>query len=227
MNGVIQMTEKIDLKIGNREMLHNQVCSVLRRAILKGDFKPGQRLVQTELAELTGVSRMPIREALRTLELEGLISIEPHKGAVVRPLNKEDILEIYELRSVLEPLGLKKSMGNFTKLDIEKLTFYHNAMMETDSAEEYVELNADFHQLLFSRCNSPRLLGFIETISRGFPQDTPQLIPGQIGKSNQEHEKILKEINNNHPEMAASFLAEHIERTGKELIRSMENKDFK
>jgi DNA-binding GntR family transcriptional regulator len=221
------MTEKVDLRIGNREMLHNQVCSVLRRAILKGDFKPGQRLVQTELAELTGVSRMPIREALRTLELEGLISMEPHKGAVVRPLKKEDILEIYELRAVLEPLGLKKSIANFTKQDIGNLTTYHESMLETNSAEEYVEINVDFHHLLFSRCRSPRLLGFIETISRGFAQDTPQIIPGQIEKSNQEHERILKEIKNKNPEKAASFLAEHIERTGKELIRSMENKDFK
>jgi len=221
------MTEKVDLRIGNREMLHNQVCSVLRRAILKGDFKPGQRLVQTELAELTGVSRMPIREALRTLELEGLISMEPHKGAVVRPLKKEDILEIYELRSVLEPLGLKKSMRNFTKQDIEKLTSYHEAMLATDNADEYVELNADFHQLLFSCCNSPRLIGFIETISRGFAQDTPQLIPGQIKKSNLEHEGILKEIKNKKPEKASSSLAKHNERTGKELIRSKETKHFK
>ncbi|HLR70008.1 MAG TPA: GntR family transcriptional regulator, partial [Pseudogracilibacillus sp.] len=87
------MSKNLDLRISDREMLHNKVCSVLRRAILKGDFKPGQRLVQTELAELIGVSRMPIREALRTLEIEGLVTLEPHKGAVVRTINKKDIEE--------------------------------------------------------------------------------------------------------------------------------------
>src|SRR5699024_9343417 len=103
------MSNKVNLQIGDREMLHNKVCSVLRKAILKGEFKAGERLVQTELAERIGVSRMPIREALRTLEIEGLVKLEPHKGAVVREISKEDITEIYELRSILEPLALRKS----------------------------------------------------------------------------------------------------------------------
>src|SRR5699024_10282630 len=111
----------MNLEIGNREMLHNKVCSVLRKAILKGELQAGERLVQAQLAEAIGVSRMPIREALRTLELEGLVVMEPHKGAVVRPISKEDIEEIYELRIALEPLALKKSVPNFTKQDLETL----------------------------------------------------------------------------------------------------------
>ncbi|SFB02676.1 DNA-binding transcriptional regulator, GntR family [Lentibacillus halodurans] len=221
------MSEKVDLRIGNREMLHNQVCSVLRSAILKGDFEPGERLVQTELAELTGVSRMPIREALRTLETEGLVKMEPHRGAVVRPIKKQDIQEIYELRSVLEPLALKKSIKNFSKDDFEALKTYHQSMIENESGEEYVEWNAKFHQLLSSRCQSPRLLGFIGTISRGFAQDTPQIIPGQIQKSNKEHEDILNAILNEDEEKAVEYLTYHISRTGEELLNSLENKDFK
>lgn len=221
------MSEKVDLRIGEREMLHNRVCSVLRRAILKGDFKPGERLVQTDLAESIGVSRMPIREALRQLEIEGLVTLEPHKGAVVRTLEKEDIMEIYELRSVLEPLALKKSMANFSNGDLNALQMYDESMKKSADEEEYVELNAAFHQLLSSRCKSPRLLGFIDTIGRGFSQDTPQIIRGQIQKSNKEHETILKAILNGDEEKAADSLASHIRRTGDELIDAMENKDFK
>ncbi|WP_156289627.1 GntR family transcriptional regulator [Oceanobacillus salinisoli] len=220
------MSEKLDLKIGDREMLHNRVCSVLRRAILKGDFKPGERLVQTELAELIGVSRMPIREALRTLEIEGLVKIEPHKGAVVRPVSKEDIEEIYELRSILEPEALRKGIHHFTKNDIHQLSELHEEMVNTNSGEDFVELNIAFHQLLIKKCNRPRLLGIIETISNGFPQDTPQIIPGQIRKSNQEHEAILKAIINEDVESAAKYLSEHIKRSGEELIDSMENHEF-
>lgn len=221
------MSGKVDLRIGNREMLHNQVCSVLRSAILKGDFQPGERLVQTELAELTGVSRMPIREALKTLETEGLVKMEPHKGAVVRPIKTEDIQEIYELRSVLEPLALKKSMNHFSEDDLEALKSYHKSMIEDETGKDYVEWNALFHQLLSSRCQSPRLLGFIGTVSRGFAQDTPQIIPGQIQKSNQEHEDILNAILNDDAEEAAEYLNYHISRTGDELLNSLENKDFK
>lgn len=220
------MSKNLDLRISDREMLHNKVCSVLRRAILKGDFKPGQRLVQTELAELIGVSRMPIREALRTLEIEGLVTLEPHKGAVVRTINKKDIEEIYELRAIMEPLALKKSIHNFTKEDIVTLKSYHKIMGETDSEDVYIELNSKFHQLLVSQCDSDRILRFIETISRGFPQDTPQIIPGQISKSNQEHEKILNAIIEEDSEKASQLLAQHIQRTGDELIAEMENKHF-
>ncbi|QKY68312.1 GntR family transcriptional regulator [Lentibacillus sp. CBA3610] len=112
------MTEKIDLRIGDREMLHNQVCSVLRSAILRGDFEPGQRLVQTELAEMTGVSRMPIREALRTLETEGLVKMEPHRGAVVRPIQKKkDIQGNFMNCDRFRTIGSEKSMKTLTEDD--------------------------------------------------------------------------------------------------------------
>lgn len=220
------MNAKVDLRLGNREMLPNSVCSLLRQAILKGDFKQGERLVQTELAEQIGVSRMPIREALKTLEMEGLVTLEPHRGAVVRAIKKEDIEEIYELRAILEPLALTKSMLNLSEEDLESLKSYHKKMKETENGEAYVEYNREFHRLLFSRCESPRLLSFIETISHGFAQDTPQIIPGQISKSNQEHEKILGSILKGEKEQAARYLAEHISRTSRELIVAMETKDF-
>lgn len=221
------MSNKVDLHIGEREILHNRVCRNLRKAILKGDFKPGERLVQMELAESIGVSRMPIREALRQLEIEGLVILEPHKGAVVRSLETKDIDEIYELRSILEPLALKKSMSHFDEEDLETIKSYCKTMMETDKEEEYVEINAKFHRLLSSKCGSPRLLGFIETISRGFSQDTPQIIRGQIVRSNQEHKNIVECILNNDKEKAAEYLALHISRTGEELVTIMQNKDFK
>ncbi|WP_102026602.1 GntR family transcriptional regulator [Salirhabdus sp. Marseille-P4669] len=212
------------LKIGNREMLHNRVCTVLRKAILKGDFKPGDRLVQTELAERIGVSRMPIREALRTLEMEGLVTIEPHKGAIVKSISTEDIKEIYELRSILEPLALKKSIQHFSEEDLVQLQNYHLNMVKAESDEEYAELNAKFHKLMFSRCNSSRLLSFIEAISHGFAQDTPLIISGQMKKSNLEHEKIVHAILEKDAERASEHLAHHISRTEKELIMSL-NRD--
>lgn len=217
------MSKHKNLQIGNREMLHNQVCSILRSAILRGDFEPGERLVQTELAEMIGVSRMPIREALRTLEIEGLITMEPHKGAVVRVLEKEDVEEIYELRSVLESLALRKSMKYFTEEDRKLIKQYHDSMMKA-TTEEYIELNKEFHDLLTNNCESPRLLGFINTISRGLAQDTPLVIPGQMDKSNTEHERIVQAILESDAEGAAEYLAEHIHRTGIELVKYLDGK---
>lgn len=211
----------MNLKIGEREMLHNKVCSVLRKAILKGELKAGEKLVQSELAEVIGVSRMPIREALRTLEIEGLITIEPHKGAVVRSISKQDIEELYELRVILEPLALRKSVRNLSKQDLDALKSNHEDMMLA-SGDEYTEINKEFHQTLLSRCESPRLMAFIETISHGFTQDTPEIIPGQIEKSNKEHARILEAILEGHPDKAADYLAKHIERSGIELVASLQ-----
>ncbi|WP_017798027.1 GntR family transcriptional regulator [Oceanobacillus kimchii] len=218
------MADEMNLRIGDREMLHNRVCSVLREAILKGDFKPGERLVQTELANQIGVSRMPIREALRTLELEGLIVMQPHKGAVVREIKKEDIQEIYELRSVLEPMALKKSMEQFKQTDIDELSALHQTMLQTESDQKYVEYNANFHDILVSRCKSSRLLSFIEAVLNGFALDTPQIIPGQVQKSNKEHGVILEAIVERDADKASELLAQHIQRTGVELLQTLEKK---
>src|SRR5699024_2870983 len=111
----------------------------------KGELKAGEKLVQSELAEVIGVSRMPIREALRTLEIERLITIEPHKGAVVRSISKHDIEEIYELRTILEPLALRKSVRNLSKQDLDALKSNHEDMMLA-SGDNYTKINKEFHQ---------------------------------------------------------------------------------
>src|SRR5689334_5504165 len=103
------MSTEIDLKLDNRDTLHLKVCNVIREAIIKGQFKPGERLKQSDLAEKLGVSRMPIREALRKLETEGLITLVPHKGAIVKTIKLEDIKEVYALRAQLEKMALIQS----------------------------------------------------------------------------------------------------------------------
>jgi len=115
------------------------------------------------------------------------------------------------------------SMENFDQEDLKMLTLFYKTMNETENKEEYIEMNTKFHHLLSSKCESPRLLGFIETISRGFSQDTPQIIRGQIEKSDKEHCNIINAVLNNEPEKAASYLGEHINRTGKELVVLMQN----
>src|SRR5699024_11854845 len=89
----------------DRATLQYKVTTKLREVIMKGDFELGERLVQEEWARKLGVSRMPIREALRQLEVEGLVKLEPRKGAIVTPISSEDIEEIYQLRALLEEIG--------------------------------------------------------------------------------------------------------------------------
>ncbi|GAB7386466.1 GntR family transcriptional regulator [Bacillaceae bacterium] len=215
------MAKKLNLKLEDRDTLHLKVCSVLRKAILRGDLKPGERLVQAELAEALGVSRMPVREALRKLESEGLVTIEPHRGAIVKSFGIDDIREIYELRAELEKMAVEKSIRHMREEDVAELERLVLEMEQATDVEAFVEKNIEFHRLLLSRCPWNRLLEFIETLWNGFPQQTPLLIQGQMERSNEEHRKILLAVKEGDAGKAARLLSEHILRTGEALIASL------
>ncbi len=215
------MSMNPDLRIENRDTLHLKVCNVIREAIIRGDFKPGERLKQSDLAEKMGVSRMPIREAFRKLESEGLILLEPHKGAVVKSININDIEEIYALRSELEKMAVYQSVELLTQEDIAQLSSLVDQMENAEDADTFVQYNIDFHRLLVKRCRWERLNSFIGTLWNGLPQQTPHLLSGQIETSNTEHRKILEAVLKKDKETAAKLVSEHIFRTGESLIESI------
>lgn len=215
------MSKKLDLKLENRDTLHLKVCNVLRKAILQGDFEPGQRLIQSELAESLDVSRMPIREALRKLEAEGLVKLEPHRGAIVKPMNVEDVEEIYELRANLEKMAVQKSVPKMTKEDLRKLEKLVKEMEKAEDSDDFISSNIAFHHLLIKRCPWSRLLSFIETLWNGFPQQTPTLLSGQVDFSNVEHRQILSAVEEGDADKAAGLVTEHIRRTGTALVENM------
>jgi DNA-binding GntR family transcriptional regulator len=134
----------------------------LRAAILDGRLPSGIALRQQELATLFGVSRMPVREALRQLEAQGLLRVEPHKGAVVAPLINEDATDAYALRSLLESEALRQSIPLLTPDDINLARSYIDQLeSETDYAKMGT-LNRLFHMTLYSRAPNKRLLKLVE-----------------------------------------------------------------
>lgn len=220
----IQMKSNFDLNIKlELETAHTKVTRVLREAILRGDIMPGSRLVQEELAKSLGVSRMPIREALRKLEMEGLIKNEPHRGAVVKSFDINDIEEIYALRAQFERMAVEKSVPLISQEEIEKLGQLVTKMENAKEVEEFVEYNIEFHNLLVSYCPWKRLLFFIENLWNGFPQQTPHLLLDHTKKSNQEHKEILEAVKKEDAQLAAELLSKHISRSGTELIEKLKS----
>jgi DNA-binding GntR family transcriptional regulator len=215
------MEDKMLLRLENRDMLHTRVVSVLRNAIVRGDFKPRERLVQSTLAEQLGVSRMPIREALRKLESEGLVSIEPHRGAIVNSISIEDIEEVYGLRSQLEQQAALLSVTKLTNEDLDLLQQIYEKMEQTNVVEEFVIANIEFHRLIISRCSWKRLHNFIDTLWTGFPQQTPHILPNQMKESNVEHKAILDAAKKRDHELTAMLLGDHIQRTGESLVAQL------
>jgi DNA-binding GntR family transcriptional regulator len=140
------------------------VADKLREAILRGYFNPGQRLDQTEIAELLNVSRSPVREALRTLAAEGLVEVFPHRGAVVAELSLKELEEIYFIRGVLE--GMAACLAA-PKLDQDQLAGLHNlltALNQTTNLDQWLDLNRQFHHTIYQAANRPRLFSIIESL---------------------------------------------------------------
>ena len=121
------------------------IADGLREAILAGEYGPGERIRQDELAARHGASRVPVRDALRILEAEGLIELVANAGAWVSKVNMSECGEMYRMRERLEPLLLRMNAPNLTEEDIEQLAALAVAMEQTEDVEEFLRLDREFH----------------------------------------------------------------------------------
>lgn len=162
------MAEKIKLSnvLASEQLSPNQARAVieerLRSAILDGRLPPGTAVRQQELATLFGVSRMPVREALRQLEAQSLLKVEMHKGAVVAPLIDEDAVDTYTLRVLLESEALRQSIPLLDASDIASARGYIQQLENETRHAEIGRLNRLFHMALYSKASNRKLLRLIE-----------------------------------------------------------------
>ncbi|WP_233204448.1 GntR family transcriptional regulator [Sporosarcina sp. P17b] len=195
----------------------------LRKAILDGTFKKGDRVIQSEWAKKLNVSRMPIREALTQLEAEGLVEIVLHKGAVVTPITRDDIEEIYQARAMLEGLVVEKSLPFLTKEDKEELGRLLKKMESlklTDAtSEQYVALNAKFHGKLRKGCPWMRVHKMVEML--GISPLAPTLLIDYYDRTQQEHRRIYEAVIREDSEELRLAVEYHILRTKNNLIECM------
>ena len=135
----------------NNKPLREQVLDALREAIVQGDLKPGQVLIEADLAAQLGVSRAPIREALQKLNSEGLLETVPYHGTTVRRLSRQDIEELYSLRSALEVFAVRRIIAHDNPDDIARLRAHYGRMLaaaDRGSLKELNELDRAFHDIL-------------------------------------------------------------------------------
>ncbi|MBD8133927.1 GntR family transcriptional regulator [Peribacillus frigoritolerans] len=218
------MTVNLKLNTQDLETIPVKICRVIREAIIKGDFQPGERLIQDELAKSLGVSRMPIREAIKQLEAEGYVTLEPHKGAIVREFSVKEIEEIYFLRSKFEPLVVKESLKFINTNIIQQLENLIEEMNQTKEVSKFIELNIVFHNLLIKDCPWEKLNSFIKNLWTGFPQQTPHLLPDQIEVSKQEHKAMIEAIKVGNDQLVCEIMERHIIRAGNQVLENIKNK---
>jgi DNA-binding GntR family transcriptional regulator len=177
--------------------LSERIAETIRGYILKGTLKAGERLTEPSLSKLLGISRTPIREALRLLEIEGFVEIIPRRGAIVTTITDKDVDEIFELKIHLEALAAKNSARYMSEQDIAKLKTINTKIQNligTNNISQLVKLNSEFHYSFMQKCNNGRLLKFLESISLQFKMATAYSfsVTGRIKEVVNEHELLIK-----------------------------------
>lgn len=198
--------------------LREKIADKIRADIIKGVYKDGERLIEPKLAENLGISRTPVREALRQLENEGFIEIIPRKGAVVKRMTLDDVDNLYMIKANLEGLAARQAIKYISDNDIkemEKLNerFLLLAKRNEDVVEEYLKYNVDFHNVFIQLSKNDKLIEILEGLSKNFQRIKGMLISKseRALKAYNEHLEIIKAFQSRDPNKAEMKVRWHIE----------------
>jgi DNA-binding GntR family transcriptional regulator len=203
-----------------------RVADHLRRAILSGEIAPGEWIRQEDVAERLGSSRLPVREALRILEAEGLTEHEPRRGARVPSLSMHEVDVIYRMREQLEQLAIGESIPHLTAADVRQLEEVQSRIEGNSDVATFLELDREFHLLSYTGCRIEQLTSSVVRLwnsTAHYRRTFVQLSgPGRQWVINAEHRLLLDAIARRDVTDAERFLSGHIRRTRIELGRHPE-----
>lgn len=204
--------------------LGEQIFELLRRGIGTGEIAGGTRLVQGELAERLGTSRIPVRDALKRLEAEGLLTSDRFSRYTVLSLTVEDATEIYVIRHRLETLAVSLAAERATVAQLAELRDLFGQMgaaVRDDAADRYVDLNTRFHALVSEASCAPRLQRLVRGLWVGLPPLTPIAVRGRMRNSHVEHEAILACLEARDSAGVGAAMGQHIDNAHREFIATL------
>ncbi len=183
----------------------------LRQRIIKGKYKPGQRLVLAEEARIYDSSETPVREALKRLESDGYVIMNPHLGAVVAQVEEHDLAEIYLIRSELEALAIRLALPHLSNRDLEWLKKKNRNMelaIDTKRLEDFARFNRAFHLRIYSAAPYPRLLKLINDLWDSCEHWSNEFlyVPNRAMASVEEHKHIIEGLEAGDSERAVAFM---------------------
>lgn len=197
--------------------LREKIADKIRADIIKGVYRNGERLVEPKLAKNLGISRTPIREALRQLEGEGFIEIVPRRGAIVKELTIKDIDDLYTIKANLEGLAARQAVLHLTEEQIESLIninkkFRDIAEKNPNVTDEYLKDNIDFHNIFISASDNEKLVDILDSLSKNFQRLKTMLVSdaGRAAMAFVEHKKIIDAFVSKDPDLAELSVRNHI-----------------
>ena len=215
------------IKLDSYQPLREVVCESLREAIRRGILKPGERIMEIQLAEELGVSRTPVREAIRKLELEGYVVMMPRRGTYVANMSIRDINEIFEIRTSLESLSNGLAAEHITDEELEhlqRLLVIIGGYIKEGNMEKIVETDIEFHDLMYHAARNQRLVGIISNLRDQLTRFRTLSMshPGRLEATLEEHKAIVEAIANGDRRSASKAAERHMENSEKTLLQAME-----
>jgi DNA-binding GntR family transcriptional regulator len=186
----------------------------LRDQIRTGELPPGHRIRPTELASELAMSPTPVREALRVLQADGLVQYRSHQEIVVVEHSHEEALEVYRLRSLLEPLAAELGAERLTDSQLRTLERLHDRLesaADSGRRRSTGTINASWHWTIYEASGSPLLLSFVRRLWEAFPWRTMWVLPGRADTSVEEHARIMDALRATDPCLAGILMRAHIE----------------
>ena len=197
--------------------LRDVVFNTLRQAILRGELKPGERLMEVQLANKLGVSRTPIREAIRKLELEGLVLMIPRKGAEVADITEKSLMDVLEVRKALEELAVQLCCDKITGKEIEELhraaDDFRRILKTSDDVTEIAEADVRFHNIIYLATGNQKLIQILNNLREQMYRYRVECIKRKESHPIliAEHEEIIRRIENKEKKEAADIVCRHID----------------
>jgi len=221
----------IPVKLDTYKPLREVVFEALREAIINGTLKPGERMMEIQLAEQLGVSRTPVREAIRKLELEGFVVMIPRKGAYVAGISLKDIADIFEVRAAMEALAAGLAAERITAEELEemeRLLLRIGECIEANRLEEVIEMDTLFHEGLYKASRNVKLEQIVHNLREQIQRfrSTSLAFPGRMKEALEEHKKIVEAISERNVALAQQLAQEHIENAENSILEALRRNGF-
>ena len=205
--------ERIQERIRQQKTLRETLVESLRDAIIRGTFEPGAKISESELAGKFGISRTPVREAIRQLESEGFLTVLPRRGAVVSSFTAKDVQEFYDLKALLEGYAVRLAIERLTDADIERMRVLNQQMVDyaaEDNPRALFKAHNEFHEVFINKCGNDKLKAVLTSLLTQFQRFRYLLtVAGKTEGSIAQHWDIIDALKARDPDRAEQLVRDN------------------
>ena len=224
------MKDDFQIEMNEYLPLRDVVFNTLRQAILRGELQPGERLMEIQLAQRLGVSRTPVREAIRKMELEGLVLMIPRRGAEVAEITRQDLEDVLEVRAALEELAVKDACEHITDEQLQDLKKAANEFKRSLEGTDLVacaEADIHFHEIIYAATNNKRLVQMLNNLREQMYRYRMENLKDKRTYRTlvEEHDAIRRALKKHDKEKAGAAINVHIENQRRSILASIMEKD--